>query len=751
MKSRVVPSEDNEESKNHSMELQAISTGDDPYSVDPYDLEDDDVSPQQSVSRHLPSRANTTRHGTVRRRHSSKRRGSIAVEDMEIDQQDLEPVESVKAIAAPMQQKREMRKNQAQTVKHISCWKGFKLQTSMAFHRFFAGVKEFFQDIELWKGHLKQVEGRFGNGVVSYFLFLKWMLFLNLFLFLIVFGFVGIPTIVADYHPVTYDNISTAQSTNSCVFGYPSDRYAKTSVDSLIVDFITGQGWINTTIMFYSNYPFNQKLKVNDAEYNLPLAYVLVGGAYFFVSLLMMVKNLTQSFEESYIEGGGTFYSYCNKVFASWDYCIEDENTANVKSQNIYQDINAELAEEERLEKVQSRTTATKVKLYSLRILISFLVMALLGGAIYAIYATVEVSTNPEYQNSVESNLVKTIIRSAPSLTITALNLILPPFFQILSQAEDWSPRFEVALNLWRTVLLRLASVAVLMITLYADVGARCTEGNSQKCCRQSWENEIASQMYMLIWIDLFVVFLTTALMETIRKLLHKHTKLFRKLNVMPEFQIPKNVLDLVYGQCLIWIGTFFSPLIPAMGVVKLFLTFYLKKVSLMYNNKPSNRPYQGARSNYLFTVLLLITFFMCLVAVGWGITRVRPSCHGPFRNDYCADREIIDLVGEVISTWPSALKEIINYISTAAFIFPGLMIFFLLIYYFRSMMKVHLQMIEMLKDQLVLEGRDKRYLMEKLISSTKRAPIDEDDEEEEAGSQVTRDTNIPPSRNVNF
>lgn len=32
MKSRVVPSEDNEEFQNHSMELQAISTGDDPYS-----------------------------------------------------------------------------------------------------------------------------------------------------------------------------------------------------------------------------------------------------------------------------------------------------------------------------------------------------------------------------------------------------------------------------------------------------------------------------------------------------------------------------------------------------------------------------------------------------------------------------------------------------------------------------------------------------------------------------------------------
>lgn len=45
-------------------------------------------------------------------------------------------------------------------------------------------------------------------------------------------------------------------------------------------------------------------------------------------------------------------------------------------------------------------------------------------------------------------------------------------------------------------------------------------------------------------------------------------------------------------------------------------------KVALVYNNKPSDKVYQGTRSNYLFTVLLLISFLMCLVAVGWGVTR---------------------------------------------------------------------------------------------------------------------------------
>ena len=54
-----------------------------------------------------------------------------------------------------------------------------------------------------------------------------------------------------------------------------------------------------------------------------------------FVILFSLAKN----FEESYIESGGTSSSFCNKVFASWDYCISDENTAKVKSQNIVQTV----------------------------------------------------------------------------------------------------------------------------------------------------------------------------------------------------------------------------------------------------------------------------------------------------------------------------------------------------------------------------------------------------------------------------
>lgn len=53
------------------------------------------------------------------------------------------------------------------------------------------------------------------------------------------------------------------------------------------------------------------------------------------------------------------------------------------------------MAEEERLLKVQNRTTGQKCRLYTVRGLVTLLVTALLGAGVYAIVVTVEISTDP--------------------------------------------------------------------------------------------------------------------------------------------------------------------------------------------------------------------------------------------------------------------------------------------------------------------------------------------------------------------
>ena len=53
--------------------------------------------------------------------------------------------------------------------------------------------------------------------------------------------------------------------------------------------------------------------------------------------------SLAKNFQQSYIEGGGQFYSFCNKTFASWDFCITDGKTARIRSQNFFNDIEVKI------------------------------------------------------------------------------------------------------------------------------------------------------------------------------------------------------------------------------------------------------------------------------------------------------------------------------------------------------------------------------------------------------------------------
>lgn len=48
------------------------------------------------------------------------------------------------------------------------------------------------------------------------------------------------------------------------------------------------------------------------------------------------------------------------------------------------------------------------------------------------------------------------------------------------------------------------------------------------------------------------------------------------------EFLVPKNVLDIVAGQTVTWLGLFYCPLLPLLNSAFIFLTFYIKKVPLL-------------------------------------------------------------------------------------------------------------------------------------------------------------------------
>lgn len=64
------------------------------------------------------------------------------------------------------------------------------------------------QTLQLWQGTMKEIGGKFGTSVLTYFVFLKWLLMFNVASFLINFGFITIPLLVYDHSPNVPANVT---------------------------------------------------------------------------------------------------------------------------------------------------------------------------------------------------------------------------------------------------------------------------------------------------------------------------------------------------------------------------------------------------------------------------------------------------------------------------------------------------------------------------------------------------------------
>ncbi|XP_072560717.1 transmembrane channel-like protein 6 isoform X2 [Paramormyrops kingsleyae] len=122
------------------------------------------------------------------------------------------------------------------------------------------------------------------------------------------------------------------------------------------------------------------------------------------------------------------------------------------------------------------------------------------------------------------------------------------------------------------------------------------------------WESFVGQELYRLLLMDFLITLLDTFFSDfTCRCFLQKVLKRKGAL----EFNIVRNMLELVHGQALVWLGVLFAPLLPAVQVVKLFLLFYVKKTSLKMNFQLPRRPLNARQMNTLFISLLCFPFFL--------------------------------------------------------------------------------------------------------------------------------------------
>jgi hypothetical protein len=179
-----------------------------------------------------------------------------------------------------------------------------------------------------------------------------------------------------------------------------------------------------------------------------------------------------------------------------------------------------------------------------------------------------------------------------------------------------------------------------------------------------------------------------------------------------PEFLLAPATMDALYGQALIWIGTFFSPLLPVIGVCVTVTMFWVKYHSMMLALSPP-RTYYRVSSYDTFTLLfMLITLFLCVGPVGYALLRLTPSqACGPFRGAH----DIWSILGTTLASFPPWLESAVRFMGAPAFVLPLIILLVCSVYFFRVKDKVEEEFVRDLHLALMKQLQDKRTLIQAL------------------------------------
>ncbi|XP_077461038.1 transmembrane channel-like protein 7 isoform X1 [Stigmatopora argus] len=600
----------------------------------------------------------------------------------------------------------------------LSSWRQWRQGTHRYLRRLQDVVHVWITALQLWRADIHLIEGMFGTGILSYFSFLRFLVILNLIIFTFMFSFILLPIIIAPHASgnITY-NLNDA---SNCSIYPGSTRRGLVIFHEHITDLLSGGGFLEETYLFYGYYKVD-KIHFPRITYSLPLAYLLVTVAYLLFSLIWIVKRSATGFKRSLVQDEDRFQSFCNKIFAGWDFCITNENAGRLKSSSLLYELRTDLEEERIKQKIADRTRKEKCRIYLLRFILNLFVIAVLAGCFYSIYTATIFSQEAQITKVKVNFIVDLILEYLPSIVITLANFITPLLFSVIINYEDYSPAFEIRFTLMRCVFMRLTSIGVLLFSLWSQI-TKCDEEpcicGYNHLLYSCWETRVGQEMYKLTIFDFIIIVAVTIFVEFPRKLIVKYCDCgLVKWWGQQEFAIPQNVLEIVYGQTICWIGTFYSPLLPAICTIKYFFIFYIKKVSLMKNCRPATRPFRASSSNFFFLGVLLIGLSLAFVPVIVSVAQINSSkACGPFVN-YTTSW---DVVPTAISQLPSGVQTLLFTVSSEAFAVSFFVVTCLAMFYVIALAGAHKRVINQLREQLAMEGRDKHFLIQKLCQAQK-------------------------------
>ncbi|XP_039741396.1 transmembrane channel-like protein 5 isoform X1 [Pteropus medius] len=579
-----------------------------------------------------------------------------------------------------MEEKRNLRKmvdkeksKQPHRTLELSCCAQCLNSISLAYRRPRSGLSELLDSVSLWQKTLKVIGGKFGTSVLSYFNFLRWLLKFNIFSFIVTFSFLIIPQL-------TVAERNTLQFTG--------------------LEFLTGAGYFRDTVMYYGFYT-NSTIRhgIGGTSYHMQLAYIFTIGVCLVICLFSLLFSMARYFRNNFINPH--IYSRgITKLIFCWDFTVTHERAVKLKQKNLSTEIRENLSEiRQENVKLTLHQQLTRLSAHLAAWVVSTGVAVACCVAVYYL-----AGNNSEF---LENHRNPGAVLLLP-FVVSCINLAVPRFYSAFRLVERYeTPRQEVYMLLIRNIFLKISIIGILCyywLNIVALAGESC------------WETLIGQEIYRLLLMDFVFSLADSFLGEFLRRIIGMQ---FIKSLGLQEFDIARNVLELIYAQTLVWIGTFFCPLLPFIQMITLFIMFYVKNISLMMNFQPPSKAWRASQMMTFFIFLLFFPSFtgvLCTLAI--TIWRLKPSADcGPFRGLPSFIHSIYGWI-DTLSKRPGYLWVVWiyqNLIGSVHFFFILTLIVLIITYLYWQITEGRKIMIRLLHEQIINEGKDKMFLIEKL------------------------------------
>ncbi len=193
------------------------------------------------------------------------------------------------------------------------------------------------------------------------------------------------------------------------------------------------------------------------------------------------------------------------------------------------------------------------------------------------------------------------------SLLVSILNIILHQIFSGLASFQNFSnPIWQMNWMLASSFILKISSIYVLLISFYIN------KKNHQ--LRDGWETNIGSQFYALTWTNTLVTVVTTVLYGLFARFFLGRSRY--------EFGLTNNILDIIYRQAIVWVGTIYSPVLIILSLFMDAIIFFVKRITLSVCGLPPRRIYNSYTQNIYFLFFLLFALGLMVAPVYYGITK---------------------------------------------------------------------------------------------------------------------------------